>query len=47
VESGTRRLGVPIPSHIRGGVARLVLYAEDGAGNTKILRRTIHIPRRR
>jgi protocatechuate 3,4-dioxygenase beta subunit len=46
VDSGTHRLGVPIPSHVRGGVARLVLYAEDGAGNTKIVRRTIHIPRR-
>lgn len=46
VESGTHRLAVPIPSHVRGGVARLVLYAQDAAGNTKIVRRTIHIPRR-
>ena len=47
VEAGTHRLSVPIPGHVRGGAARLTLYVTDQAGNMRIIRRALHIPRRR
>ena len=47
VEAGTHRLSVPIPRHVRGGAARLTLYVTDQAGNMRIIRRALHIPRRR
>jgi protocatechuate 3,4-dioxygenase beta subunit len=46
VASGTHKLAVPIPNHVRGGAARLTLYVTDGAGNIRIIRRALHIPRR-
>jgi protocatechuate 3,4-dioxygenase beta subunit len=46
VASGTHKLSVPIPNHVRGGAARLTLYLTDEAGNIRIIRRALHIPRR-
>ena len=46
VAAGTHKLNIPVPSHVRGGVARLTLYVRDQAGNTKLIRRAVRIPRR-
>jgi hypothetical protein len=46
VTAGTHKLNVSVPSHVRGGVARLTLYVRDQAGNTKVIRRTVRVPRR-
>jgi protocatechuate 3,4-dioxygenase beta subunit len=45
VKRGTHTLTVPIPNHVHAGVARLTLLAHDAAGNTKKIRRSVHIPR--
>jgi hypothetical protein len=47
VATGTHKLNVPIPKHVRAGVARLTLFVQDASGNTKIIRRTVRVPRRR
>jgi protocatechuate 3,4-dioxygenase beta subunit len=45
--AGRRTVRVRVPSHVRGGPARLVLVLRDGAGNTRIIRRAVRVPRRR
>jgi protocatechuate 3,4-dioxygenase beta subunit len=44
--AGRRTVRVRVPSRVRGGLARLVLVLRDGAGNTRIIRRTVRVPRR-
>jgi protocatechuate 3,4-dioxygenase beta subunit len=44
--AGTHRITVPIPSHVRAGAARLTLTVHDQAGNIKVIRRPLHIPKR-
>jgi protocatechuate 3,4-dioxygenase beta subunit len=44
--SGTHRVTVPIPNHVRAGAARLTLTVHDEAGNIKVIRRPLHIPKR-
>jgi protocatechuate 3,4-dioxygenase beta subunit len=44
--SGTQRVAVPIPNHVRAGSARLTLTVHDEAGNIKVIRRPLHIPKR-
>jgi protocatechuate 3,4-dioxygenase beta subunit len=46
VAGGTHKLTVPIPNHVRGGAARLTLSVTDQAGNIRVIRRALHIPRR-
>ena len=45
LENGTHGLNVAIPNHVQAGSARLTLVVRDAAGNTKKIRRTVHIPR--
>jgi hypothetical protein len=45
--AGRRTVAVQVPSRVRGGAARVVLVLEDRAGNTRIIRRTVRVPRRR
>jgi protocatechuate 3,4-dioxygenase beta subunit len=44
--AGRRTVHVPVPARVRGGLARLVLVLADGGGNTRIIRRTVRVPRR-
>jgi len=45
--AGRRAVNVRVPQRVRGGPARLVLVVADAAGNTRIIRRSVRIPRRR
>jgi protocatechuate 3,4-dioxygenase beta subunit len=45
VAAGTHGVNIAIPEHVRGGAARLTLVVHDAAGNTKKIRRTVHVPR--
>jgi hypothetical protein len=44
--AGTHRVAVPIPNHVRAGGARVTLTVHDQAGNIKVIRRPLHIPKR-
>jgi protocatechuate 3,4-dioxygenase beta subunit len=44
--AGRRTVNLRVPSRVRGGPARLVLVLSDGAGNTRLIRRTVTVPRR-
>jgi protocatechuate 3,4-dioxygenase beta subunit len=46
VNDGTHKVTVPIPNHVHNGGARLTLVARDAAGNTRTIRRPLHIPAR-
>ena len=47
LRAGKRTLRLPIETGTRAGGAQLTLVLSDAAGNRRVVRRTVHVPRRR
>ena len=47
LRAGKRTLRLPIETGTRAGGAQLTLVLTDAAGNRRVIRRTVHVPRRR
>ena len=47
LSAGTHTVRINLRSGVRAGAARLTLRLKDSAGNSKLYRRSLHVPKRR